>query len=75
MEEVNYIENWCENQIVDAPDRMVSRCLAFLLKDPMAIPIFHQHHILNSQRLKNGYDAYIKRKKANVTMFFEEFDV
>ncbi len=73
-EEVNYIANWCENQIVDAPDRMASRCLAFILKDPMAIPIFHQHHILNSSRLRNGYNAYLRQKDGN-TMFYEEFDI
>ena len=62
-EELDYIRTWCVNNNTVSVERLASRCLAFIHGDPLAVPIFHQHHILNSARLRNGYDAYVKRTK------------
>lgn len=56
-EEIDYIEFWCSTQPADDVGRISSRCLEAIRQDPAAVPIFHKHHILSAQRLRNRYDA------------------
>ncbi len=61
-EEVDYIEAWCSSQTIEEHGRMTSKCFDAILEDPNAYPIFHKNHMLTPGRLRNGYDAYLKRK-------------
>ncbi len=57
-EELDYLQNWIQNNkemLVHSGNR-VARCLRYLKNDPVALPIFHVHHIMNSSRLRTGFD-------------------
>ena len=62
-QELDYIEQWIDNDVQGDTNIAVSRCLTAIRLDPQAVPIFHSHHILNSTRLRNGFDSAMKRKK------------
>lgn len=40
---------------------MIYRCRKDILEDPLGRRIFHPRHILDSARLRSGFDAYYKR--------------
>lgn len=70
-QELEYVENWMDNDVQGDTNIAVSRCLAAIRQDPGAVPIFHAHHILNSQRLRNGFDSVIKKKKTQLETFIQ----
>ena len=45
---------------------IMSRCLKYIKKDPDAIPIFHVDHILNSARLRAGWDSIKAKQKKEI---------
>lgn len=56
--ELSYITEFCVRTLRETPERrktIVSACLAHLIVDPAARPIFHRNHILDSKRLRHGY--------------------
>jgi hypothetical protein len=59
-EEIDYLSQWFNFNIKKYPNMTnpTSKCLAAIKSDPNALPIFHSHHILNSARLRVGYDHY-----------------
>ena len=65
-QELQYIEEWIDNDVQGDTNIQVSRCLAAIRLDPRAVHIFHSHHILNSSRLRNGFDSIIKKKKMRI---------
>jgi len=65
-QELDYIENWIDNDKQGDTNIAVSRCLAAIRVDPRAIHIFHAHHILNSQRLRNGFESVMRKKKVQL---------
>ena len=61
-QELAYITEWIENDTQGDTNLPVSRCLTSIRSDPRAVPIFHAHHILNSPRLRNGFESAMKKK-------------
>ena len=61
-QEKDYIGQWVEQALKDKPvlSNLMSNCLSAIKADPSAIPIFHSFHIVNSARLRSGYQAYLK---------------
>lgn len=59
-EEISYLNQWWAANGREKEKR-ASRCLIEILKDKKAVPIFHQKHILNSNKLTNGFDNLDKR--------------
>lgn len=55
--EIAYMASWKRTNVVTVEDqyRQVSRCLAAIREDPVAQKIFHEHHVLKSDRLRTGY--------------------
>lgn len=56
-DEVSYLTHWkAEN--VHSPDEpfQLRRCLQAIIADRDAHPIFHQHHLETTQRLRSGYE-------------------
>ncbi len=41
-------------------NNLMANCLVSIKADPAAVPIFHTFHIVNSARLRPGYEAYLK---------------
>ena len=63
-EETAYIGAWIDSQPAEmSRERLATRCLAAIRKDPSAQRIFHEHHILGSERLRNGIEAYFRSLK------------
>ena len=63
-EEINYVGRWCKNALAQNPtfsNNLVARCLHHIHGNSAALSIFHEHHILNSGRLKHGFDTYKER--------------
>ena len=56
--EKEYVMEWKEAnlQCHEDRERAISRCLVDIKADPAAHPIFHQHHVLTPQRLRNGFE-------------------
>jgi hypothetical protein len=71
-QELDYVQNWIENDKQGDSNLAVSRCLAAIRNDRHATHIFHPHHILNSGRLRNGYDSIMKKKKLELDTFILE---
>ena len=62
--EVDYIAQWCTRDTELHPERgtLVARCRKAILQDPAARRIFHQNHVVDSARLRAGYDKFLKRE-------------
>ena len=60
--EVRFITQKCRLVLIHNPSRLnlCSRCLKAIKADRNALPIFHVFHILNSARLRVGFDLYLK---------------
>jgi hypothetical protein len=43
------------------PPRLFAEILAVIQSDKNAWPIFHEHHVLDSTRVRTGYKAYKQR--------------
>jgi hypothetical protein len=65
-EEVRYIGNWCD-QHPPAPggqfQNLVAMCLRHIKTDPVALAIFHEHHVLDNGRLRHGYRKYLQMRE------------
>jgi hypothetical protein len=60
-QEIDYVGKWCTKTLRDNPsnsNNIVARCLTHIRNEPAAHRLFHPNHILNSGRLKHGYEAY-----------------
>ncbi len=40
------------------PHNFVSKCLKFIWKDDLAVPIFHKRHILKADRLRSCFKSF-----------------
>ena len=60
-----YIGKYCEQKIKEKPDIscLIASCRQAILQDPKAIPIFHKHHLIKNDRLRAGYQAYLRDKE------------
>jgi hypothetical protein len=70
-EETNYLESIINKLLQNNNNKtnLMSRCLKFIRTDPSAIPIFHMDHILNSARLRSGWESIqAKRKKEDIEL-------
>jgi len=66
-EELAYIDLWMSRDDGDASSLAVSRCLTSIrAADNDTKAIFHPHHVLNSARLRNGFERVLKMKKMEV---------
>ena len=63
-EEVSYVGRYCEQKMLSNPDcsNVVAECLKTMLRDPVAVAIFHKIHVLDTGRLRNGYRVYQQLK-------------
>ena len=59
-----FIKNWCEKEKTRNPIviNLAAKCLKAIKLDPNARMIFHHRHVLNSARLRSGYDKAFKEK-------------
>lgn len=61
--EIAYIGHWYEAERLANPrntNNMAARCLRRVHDDPNAAPIFHQNHVLDSGRFRQGIDKYLQ---------------
>jgi hypothetical protein len=65
--EIEYISQWFNLNLKKKPNMLnpVRKCLTAILSDPNAVPIFHIRHILDSGRLRSGYDHYKRIEEEN----------
>lgn len=68
-QELDYIEEWIGKDTQGDTNLPVSRCLSAIRLDPGAVHIFHSHHIVNSQRLRNGFESVLRKKKSELDDF------
>lgn len=75
--EVSYIGNFVARDAILHPDRgtVVARCLKAIHKDPCAREIFHPNHIVDSGRLRTGYEKVLKLKRESIGVETAEEDV
>jgi len=57
-DEKEYLKIWKQKHVIATGDEIkaLPRCLHQIYEDEAAHPIFHEHHVLNSQRLRHGYE-------------------
>jgi hypothetical protein len=55
-EELEFIRSWKNKNDTAGTRNPIARCLEAIKLDSQARHIFHQHHVLNSGRLRAGYD-------------------
>jgi hypothetical protein len=55
-EELQFLRWWRCGNITEGTRNPIARCLEAIKSNPDARHIFHQHHVLNSGRLRAGYD-------------------
>ena len=65
-DELDYIAKWYVFKKQQQPwmthiARMVTKCHAAILVDPMAVPIFHRLHINDPTKFKNGFESANKK--------------
>jgi hypothetical protein len=60
--EKEYLMEWKATHILCPEDneRALSRCLTHIKADTSCHPIFHQHHLLNTARLRNGFEQRVR---------------
>lgn len=61
--ELDYIARWKVHAMIKSPfaKNLHASCLKDIMKDPEALPIFHEIHVFNSDRLHNGFRILEKR--------------
>ncbi len=61
--EKEYLMAWKEAHILCPEDNegALGRCLDHIKADVSCHPIFHQHHVLNTARLRNGFEQRARR--------------
>ncbi len=64
-EEKEYVGRWCAQTLNENPltSNVVAKCREHILRDPLAWPIFHANHVLDSGRLRNGYRSWANENK------------
>jgi cobalamin biosynthesis protein CobT len=60
--EKHYVGTWCRAFKAEYPNivNVVAKCLTHMRTDPVALRIFHKHHVLKSDRLRFGYESFEK---------------
>ena len=60
--EKEYLMEWKATHILSPEDNegALTRCLNDIKADASCHPIFHQHHLLNTARLRNGYEQRVR---------------
>jgi hypothetical protein len=63
-EEKRYLCKWFDYNLKAQPNtkNITSKCLEAIKRDPNALEIFHKRHIVDSGRLRVGYDHYLRQK-------------
>jgi len=63
--EVDYVGSWCSKTLRTSPHmkNIVAKCLKHIRSDPAAKPIFHELHVFDSARLRNGYRCWLDKHK------------
>jgi hypothetical protein len=67
--EIKYIGKTAEeikSQQGNSPKRLCAQILRKIVNDPSAKKIFHIHHVLDSTRIRSGYEAYLKSTGQNI---------
>jgi hypothetical protein len=63
-EELDFIRIWISINTTEGTRNPIARCLDAIKINPQARHIFHQHHVLNSGRLRAGYDRVSGKLRA-----------
>lgn len=60
LDEKNFVGGWCTKFSTQFPDNhnAVAQCLKHIQTRPELVAIFHEHHTLNSTRLRAGWRTY-----------------
>jgi hypothetical protein len=61
--EKNYLIPLAEQLSSISSSNLMARCLKHIKNDPLATPIFHKRHIMDSGRLNSCWKTYQKKKK------------
>jgi len=67
--EIKYIGKTAEeikSQQGNSPKRLCAQILRKIVNDPSAKKIFHIHHVLDSTRIRAGYEAHLKLTGQNI---------
>ena len=68
--EVYHVGTTCEWIVANTPDRagfLLAECLEKLKQNPDKLKYFHPHHVIDSGRLRSGWEQYtIKKNKGYV---------
>ena len=60
-----FIGKWCASMQKTHPHcrTMMAECRSAILADPVAREIFHPHHLIRPDRLRAGYQSYLRKCK------------
>jgi hypothetical protein len=66
--ELAYLDNFKRNspQLDQYQKTITSHCLKYIRRDELAVPIFHQRHVLNSDRMSTGFEALERMRKTAI---------
>ena len=66
--EVDYIAIWCtrDQELNPGKGTIVARCRKAILLDPAARRVFHPNHVIDSARLRTGYEKFLQRSKTSL---------
>jgi hypothetical protein len=60
-EELNFLQKWMEEN-PDTSGKRASKCLEAIYADPKLHPIFHMRHVVDTARLRDGFEALNRRE-------------
>ena len=65
--EVNIVGTWIVNFLRLYPDCncVISKCLSYILSDETVYPNFHPNHVMDSTRLRHGWEKYKDENNLN----------
>ena len=65
--EVNIVGTWIVNYLKLYPDCncVISKCLSYILSDTTVYPNFHPNHVMDSTRLRYGWEKYKEENNLN----------
>jgi hypothetical protein len=65
--EVNIVGTWIVNYLKLYPDCncVISKCLSYILSDTTVNPNFHPNHVMDSTRLRYGWEKYKEENNLN----------
>jgi hypothetical protein len=63
--ELNYLDDFERNapKFEQYRKQLTSHCLQQIRNDETAVEIFHERHVLSSDRLSTGFDALMRKRK------------